>query len=108
MNKAFLGIDLGTSAVKAVLVRDTGTVAKARATYDEISPAGWYRALGNAVRQLDLTDVAAVRAMLAEIDARGTQVDVVLNNAGMQIAYRVAVFIEDGRGNRITVQVYTV
>ena len=38
----------------------------------------------------ELTDVAEVRAMLAEIDARGTQVDVVLNNAGMQIAYRVA------------------
>ena len=26
--------------------------------------------------------------MLAEIDARGTQIDVVLNNAGLQVAYR--------------------
>ena len=39
--------------------------------------------------EAELTDLDAVKAMLAEIDARGTQVDVVLNNAGMQIAYRV-------------------
>ena len=39
--------------------------------------------------EAELSDLDSVRAMLAEIDARGTQVDVVLNNAGMQIAYRV-------------------
>ena len=39
--------------------------------------------------EAELTDLDAVKAMLAKIDARGTQVDVVLNNAGMQIAYRV-------------------
>ncbi len=39
--------------------------------------------------EAELNDLNAVKAMLAEIDARGTQVDVVLNNAGMQIAYRV-------------------
>ena len=60
MNKSFLGIDLGTSAVKAVRVSPAGTVEKSRATYEEISPQGWYRALGNALRQLDLSDVAAV------------------------------------------------
>ncbi|MCQ2531221.1 MAG: SDR family oxidoreductase [Saccharofermentans sp.] len=37
----------------------------------------------------ELSDVAAVDAMLKEIDAKGTQVDVVLNNAGLQIGYRV-------------------
>ena len=58
MNKSFLGIDLGTSAVKAVRVSPAGTVEKSRATYEEISPQGWYRALGNALRQLNLTDVA--------------------------------------------------
>ena len=39
--------------------------------------------------EAELSDLDAVKAMLAEIDARGTQVDIVLNNAGMQIAYRV-------------------
>ena len=39
--------------------------------------------------EAELNDLDAVKAMLAEIDARGTQVDVVLNNAGMQIAYRM-------------------
>lgn len=39
--------------------------------------------------EAELSDLDAVKTMLAEIDARGTQVDIVLNNAGMQIAYRV-------------------
>ncbi|MBQ8312316.1 MAG: SDR family oxidoreductase [Clostridia bacterium] len=39
--------------------------------------------------EAELSDLDAVKAMLEEIDRRGTQVDIVLNNAGMQIAYRV-------------------
>ena len=36
----------------------------------------------------ELSDLTQVEAMLAEIDKLGVQVDVVLNNAGLQIAYR--------------------
>ncbi len=36
----------------------------------------------------ELADPASVEAMLQEIDQKGTQVDIVLNNAGMQIGYR--------------------
>lgn len=36
----------------------------------------------------ELSDMDAVSEMLREIDEKGTQVDIVLNNAGMQIAYR--------------------
>jgi len=36
----------------------------------------------------ELSEPDSVQLMLAEIDARGTQVDIVLNNAGLQIAYR--------------------
>ncbi len=36
----------------------------------------------------ELSDLDAVTAMLNEIDQKGTRVDIVLNNAGMQIAYR--------------------
>ena len=36
----------------------------------------------------DLGDPEAVRGMLQEIDALGVPVDIVLNNAGLQIAYR--------------------
>ncbi len=42
--------------------------------------------------EAELSDLDAVKAMLAEIDRLGVQVDVVLNNAGMQIAYRVDFF----------------
>lgn len=37
----------------------------------------------------ELSSVAEVEKMLKEIDEKGTQVDVVLNNAGLQIGYRV-------------------
>lgn len=40
----------------------------------------------------ELTDLDAVKRMLGEIDSMGVQVDIVLNNAGMQIAYRTDFF----------------
>lgn len=40
----------------------------------------------------ELTDLDAVEKMLAEVDVTGKQVDIVLNNAGLQIAYRVDYF----------------
>lgn len=48
------------------------------------------RALGVEVISVaaELSDLTQVKAMLAEIDALGVQVDIVLNNAGLQIAYR--------------------
>lgn len=36
----------------------------------------------------ELTDLSEVESMLQEIDAKGIPVDIVLNNAGLQIAYR--------------------
>ncbi len=39
--------------------------------------------------EAELSDVNAVDKMLKEIDKKGTQVDVVLNNAGYQVGYRV-------------------
>ena len=40
----------------------------------------------------ELSDLDSVQAMLEEIDSKGTQVDIVMNNAGMQIAYRTDYF----------------
>ena len=40
----------------------------------------------------ELSDLGQVQSMLDEIDAKGTLVDIVLNNAGMQIAYRTEYF----------------
>lgn len=40
----------------------------------------------------ELTDLEAVEKMLVEIDALGVDIDIVLNNAGLQIAYRVDYF----------------
>ena len=40
----------------------------------------------------ELADLDAVDNMLKEIDALGVRVDIVLNNAGLQIAYRTEYF----------------
>ena len=40
------------------------------------------------VVEAELSDLAQVEKMLSEIDVKGTQIDIVLNNAGLQIAYR--------------------
>ncbi len=40
----------------------------------------------------ELNDLDSVKTMLEEIDALGVDVDIVLNNAGMQVAYRVEYF----------------
>ncbi len=42
--------------------------------------------------QAELSDLDSVQAMLEEIDKLGVQVDIVLNNAGIQIAYRTEYF----------------
>ncbi len=36
----------------------------------------------------ELSDLSDVERMLKEIDEKGTQIDIVLNNAGLQVAYR--------------------
>ncbi len=58
----YLGIDLGTSAVKAILLRDDGTIAaqasapldvsRPHPTWSEQNPEHWWTAANDAVRQL--------------------------------------------------------
>lgn len=60
MNKQFLGVDLGTSAVKVLIVSEDGEVQKSKAKYDEISPRGWKDGLVNALKKLDTSGVCAV------------------------------------------------
>ena len=69
----FLGIDVGTSAVKAVLVGDDGSVAdqasasltvnRPHPLWSEQNPADWWAAANSAVSQLDLTKRGAVKAI---------------------------------------------
>ncbi|MGN0590403.1 SDR family NAD(P)-dependent oxidoreductase, partial [Ruminococcus sp.] len=43
--------------------------------------------------EAELADAAAVERMLTQIDRAGTRLDIVFNNAGVQVAYRTA-FLE--------------
>ena len=69
----YLGIDIGTSSVKAVLVdehaaivaqaSDSLVVSRPQPGYSEQSPESWWRATVNAVRSLPGAARAAVRAV---------------------------------------------
>ncbi len=41
--------------------------------------------------QAELSDIGQLEKMLAEIDSRNTQVDIIFNNAGLQTTYRSAI-----------------
>ncbi|MDY5229586.1 MAG: FGGY-family carbohydrate kinase [Eubacteriales bacterium] len=60
MNRVYLGIDLGTSSVKALCRYMNGECEKTKVNYDDISPDGWYKAVIKAVSELDTSEVAAV------------------------------------------------
>ena len=60
MNKSVLGIDLGTSSVKILQKFQDGTIVKSRSSYESITPEGWWKAICQALAELDLTNVAAI------------------------------------------------
>ena len=69
----YLGIDIGTSAVKAVVIDDSGSVvdqansalevSRPQPLWSEQNPADWWSAANNAVSGLGLPARAAVRAI---------------------------------------------
>lgn len=56
----------------------------------------------------ELSDAAQVEKMLQEIDASGVRVDIVLNNAGLQIAYRTDYFATPASDYTVSCLVNTV
>ena len=66
------------------LILQSRDLAHTQKVYDEV------KAMGVDARMVacDLNDLDSVARMLEEIDSFGLRVDIVLNNAGLQIAYR--------------------
>ncbi len=60
MDKAFLGIDLGTSSVKVLCLRPDGSTNKVWVGYEKPDIEGWRKAVFAALSQLDTSGVAAV------------------------------------------------
>lgn len=58
--------------------------------------------------EADLNDLDAVGRMLAEIDSLGKDVDIVLNNAGLQVAYRTDYFSTPTEDYEISFRVNTI
>ena len=56
----------------------------------------------------DLNDLSAVERMLSEIDSLGLNVDIVLNNAGLQVAYRTDYLTTPAEDYEISFRVNTI
>ncbi|MES2136560.1 MAG: xylulokinase [Pseudomonadota bacterium] len=101
----FLGIDLGTSAVKAVLTDETGalvaessaplTVSRPQALWSEQDPEDWWEAAGAAVLALDSDKRRAVQAIGLAGQMHGATL---LDSADRPL--RAAILWNDGRADR--------
>ena len=101
----YLGIDLGTSALKAVLLADDGRivaqqsasleVSRPHPQWSEQSPADWWLALGIALGELARTQPAAMRAVRA-VGLSGQMHGAVLLDAAGEVL-RPAILWNDGR-----------
>jgi xylulokinase len=98
----YLGIDIGTSSVKAVLMDESGTVVEQASSplsilrphpfWSEQDPTGWWEATNSAVSDLDLQRRDAVKA----IGLSGQMHGATLLGADNQ-ALRPAILWNDGR-----------
>lgn len=81
---------IGLLTARFMAAQGSNLILHSRCKAGTATVAEELRALGVEVVSVaaELSDLAQVEAMLAEIDALGVQVDIVLNNAGLQIAYR--------------------
>ena len=81
---------LGRLAAKAMADRGCSLILQSRDTAHTASLEEELKAAGVKCCSVaaDLNDINSVKKMLEDIDALGVDVDVVLNNAGLQIAYR--------------------
>ena len=66
------------------LVLHSRTPEHSQKVYEEVTALGVQAHIVSA----ELSDLDAVQKMLEDIDALGVRIDIVLNNAGLQIAYR--------------------
>ena len=81
---------LGRLATKVMASQGCNLLLQSRSVEHTASLEEEVKAMGVEVHSFaaDLNDLSTVEKMLKDIDALGINVDVVLNNAGLQIAYR--------------------
>lgn len=81
---------IGRLAAKEMAKQGCSLILQSRNTAHTASLEEELKAFGAEVHSFaaDLNDIPSVLKMLEEIDALGVNVDIVLNNAGLQIAYR--------------------
>ena len=81
---------IGRLAAKLMASQGLNLVLQSRDVSHTAELAAELEAQGVSVRSVacDLGDIPSVMKMLSEIDSFGIDIDVILNNAGLQIAYR--------------------
>ncbi len=81
---------IGYISAKFMAQKGCNLILHSRNTKHTEKAAETFKNMGIEVYSLaaELSDLEAVKKMLCEIDALGKQIDIVMNNAGLQIAYR--------------------
>lgn len=81
---------IGRLAVKAMADQGCNLILQSRDVAHTVTLEDELKAMGVKCNSFaaDLNDISSVSDMLEKIDALGVDVDIVLNNAGLQIAYR--------------------
>lgn len=85
---------IGSLAAKQLASQGCNIIMQSRSLENSAAVKAELEAMGVEVKAVacELSDIAAVEKMCDEIDAMGVVVDFVLNNAGLQIAYRTEYF----------------
>ena len=101
---------LGRLATKLMAEQGCDLILQSRSLDHTASLEEEVRALGVDCRSFaaDLNDIPSVMKMLSDIDASGLDVDVVLNNAGLQIAYRPDYFVTPPEDFTVSFNVNTI
>lgn len=86
------GASRGIGKLSAIYMADKGCNlilhSRCKAHTEELAKELESKGISVHTVEAELSDLDAVAKMLEEIDALGVEVDIVLNNAGLQIAYR--------------------
>ena len=101
---------LGFLAAQALAQRGCNVILQSRSVEHLQKAAAAISELGVEVKcvSCELAEEKSVRDMLAEIDSFGVDVDIVLNNAGLQIAYRTDYYATPVSGYTVSFAVNTI
>lgn len=101
---------IGALAAKALAERGCNIVAVSRSLEHSAGIVNDLKKYGVEAygAEVDLSDMESVRRLMETIDNNGTQIDIVLNNAGVQVTYRTDYFDTPAEDYEVSFRINTI